>query len=89
MAKGSTPLGCIACHSIDGGKNHGPTLKESLGPKENSPSPNLKIDDSYLRESIEKPMEKQVQGYLPGMMPPYNLETAEYDSLILFIKSLR
>tara|TARA_B100000925_G_scaffold289872_1_gene273757 strand:+ start:999 stop:2096 length:1098 start_codon:yes stop_codon:yes gene_type:complete len=85
-----TSLGCIACHSIDGGKNHGPTLKGVFGAKrEFALAQPQTIDDSYLRESIEKPMAKTVRGYLTGMMPPYKLETAEYDSLILFIKSLR
>ena len=30
-----TSLGCIACHSLDGGKNHGPTLKVPMVPREN------------------------------------------------------
>ena len=49
----------------------------------------LIVDEEYLRESIEKPMAKTVKGYLTGMMPPYQLQQAEYDSLILFIKSVR
>ena len=47
------------------------------------------MNDEYLRESIEKPMAKTVKGYLTGMMPPYKLQEAEYDSLIMFIKSVR
>ena len=85
-----TSLGCIACHSLDGGKNHGPTLKGSYGSKREflKASP-MVIDEAYIRESIEKPMAKTVKGYLTGMMPPYKLQEAEYDSLILFIKSVR
>ena len=49
----------------------------------------LVVNDAYLRESIEKPMAKTVKGYLTGMMPPYKLLEAEYDSLIMFIKSVR
>ena len=85
-----TSLGCIACHSLDGGKNHGPTLKGSFGAKrEFLTAKPLIVDEEYLRESIEKPMAKTVKGYLTGMMPPYQLQQAEYDSLILFIKSVR
>ena len=85
-----TSLGCIACHSLDGGKNHGPTLKGSFGAKrEFLEAKSLIVDEAYLRESIEKPMAKTVKGYLPGMMPPYKLQEAEYDSLIMFIKSVR
>lgn len=85
-----TSLGCIACHSLDGGKNHGPTLKGSFGSKREflKASP-LAVDESYIRESIEHPMAKTVKGYLTGMMPPYKLQQAEYDSLVLFIKSVR
>ena len=85
-----TSLGCIACHSLDGGKNHGPTLKGSYGSKREflKASP-MVIDEAYIRESIENPMAKTVKGYLTGMMPPYKLQEAEYDSLILFIKSVR
>ena len=85
-----TSLGCIACHSLDGGKNHGPTLKGSYGSKREflKASPMI-IDEAYIRESIENPMAKTVKGYLTGMMPPYKLQEAEYDSLILFIKSVR
>ena len=85
-----TSLGCIACHSLDGGKNHGPTLKGSFGSKREFLSgASLVVDEAYIRESIENPMTKTVKGYLTGMMPPYKLEQAEYDSLILFIKSVR
>ena len=85
-----TSLGCIACHSLDGGKNHGPTLKGSFGSKrEFLNGSSLIVDDAYIRESIENPMAKTVQGYLTGMMPPYKLQQAEYDSLIMFIKSVR
>ena len=85
-----TSLGCIACHSLDGGKNHGPTLKGSFGSKrEFLNGSSLIVDDAYIRESIENPMAKTVQGYLTGMMPPYKLQQAEYDSLIIFIKSVR
>ena len=85
-----TTLGCIACHSLDGGKNHGPTLQGVYGAKrEFLLAKALTVNEAYLRESIEKPMAKTVKGYLTGMMPPYQLQEAEYDSLILFIKSVR
>lgn len=85
-----TSLGCIACHSLDGGKNHGPSLKGSFGSKrEFLSAASLVVNEAYIRESIENPMAKTVKGYLSGMMPPYKLEQAEYDSLILFIKSVR
>jgi len=75
---------------LDGGKNHVPTLKDSFGSKrEFLKASSLVVDEAYIRESIENPMAKTVKGYLTGMMPPYKLQEAEYDSLILFIKSVR
>ena len=59
------------------------------GQREFLEAKSLIVDEAYLRESIEKPMAKTVKGYLPGMMPPYKLQEAEYDSLIMFIKSVR
>ena len=63
-----TSLGCIACHSIDGGKNHGPTLKGVFGAKKRilALAQPLKIDDSYLRESIENPWQRRSRGISLG-----------------------
>ena len=83
-------LGCIACHTTDGGNNHGPTLKGLFGANRSFvEGGSAKVDAAYLRESIENPHAKTVAGYPKGMMPPYELEAAAYDSLILFIKQLR
>ena len=66
------------------------TLKGSYGAKrEFLSAKSINVDEAYLRESIENPMAKTVKGYLTGMMPPYQLHEAEYDSLIMFIKSVR
>ena len=73
---------------MDGGKNHAYS-KDPSGEQEFAQAQPITIDEAYLRESIENPMAKTVKGYLTGMMPPYKLQSAEYDSLILFIKSLR
>ncbi|MDG1670661.1 MAG: cytochrome c [Akkermansiaceae bacterium] len=82
--------GCIACHTTDGSKGHGPTFAGLHGKKRTfigGVAP-LAADDSYLLESIKSPHAKTVEGYPPNYMPPYQLKDLDYQSLILFIKSL-
>jgi mono/diheme cytochrome c family protein len=82
--------GCIACHSTDGSKGHGPSLGGLADSKveiEGSDKPVL-ADRDYLLESIKTPNAKIVKGYPPNYMPPFGIPDVEYDSLILFIQSL-
>ncbi len=81
--------GCVACHSDDGSKGHGPSLKGLYG----STRPILEgdpvlADEAYLKESISKPNAKTAEGYPPGYMAPYKLNDMEVASLMLFLKSL-
>ena len=83
-------MGCVACHTTDGGLNHGPTFKGLSGShREFITASAQKADDAYLIESIQNPGAKTVKGYLVGMMPPYQLQPLEYDSLVLFIKKYK
>jgi mono/diheme cytochrome c family protein len=92
LAKGEelyNSMGCVACHTTDGGLNHGPTFKGLYeAEREFITAQAQKADEAYLIESIQNPSAKTVKGYLQGMMPPYQLQPLEYDSLVLFIKSL-
>lgn len=81
--------GCIACHSVDGAKGHGPSLKGLAGttrPIEGG-EPVL-ADAAYLKESVQAPNAKTAKGFPPGYMPPYKLSKSEVDSLVLYIQSL-
>ncbi len=89
--------GCIACHSADGSKLVGPSYKGIYGMEEkvldNSAGGKVitvKIDDNYLRESIENPTAKVVEGYPPSM-PPYKglVNEEEIAAIIEYIKSLK
>lgn len=81
--------GCVACHSVDGSKGHGPSLKGLAGstrPIEGG-DPVL-ADRTYLKESIQAPNAKTAKDYPPGYMPPYQLNEKEVDSLVLYIQSI-
>jgi hypothetical protein len=83
---------CAVCHSTDGSVSHGPTYRGLFG-RRNRPladGTTVKVvDEAYLLESIKEPNAKLAQGFQPNFMPPFtHLQPVEYDSLILFIKSL-
>lgn len=81
--------GCVACHSTDGSKGHGPSLKGLAGstrPIEGGDP--IVADAAYLTESIKNPNAKTAKGFPPGYMPPYQLKAKEVESLVLYIQSL-
>jgi cytochrome c oxidase subunit 2 len=86
--------GCVACHSVDGSKLVGPSYKGIYGTDvkvlaDGKPM-TVKVDDSYIRESIEYPMAKIVEGYPPAM-PVYKglVNEEELGEIIEYIKSLK
>ncbi|MCB9781016.1 MAG: cytochrome c oxidase subunit II [Alphaproteobacteria bacterium] len=84
-------MGCIGCHSIDGSKLVGPSLKGKYGTDEQlTDGSTVAIDDNYIRESIMVPGAKVVAGYAP-QMPPYQgrLNDEEVNALIDYIKTLK
>tara|TARA_R110002096_G_scaffold212352_10_gene399858 strand:+ start:5845 stop:6933 length:1089 start_codon:yes stop_codon:yes gene_type:complete len=83
-------FGCMACHTIDGSRNHGPTFQGLAGSERDFPElGHLVADEAYLRESILQPNAKSIPGFPVGMMPAYPLSDKQVDSLILYIQSLR
>ena len=83
--------GCKACHSTDGTKLVGPSLKGLFGKDEKlADGSSIKVDENYLRESVTKPQAKIVAGFAPSM-PTYQgkLKDNELTALIEYIKSLK
>jgi cytochrome c oxidase subunit 2 len=89
--------GCIACHSSDGSNMVGPSYKGIFGTDvkvidnaNGGKVTTVKIDENYLRESIENPTAKVVEGYPPSM-PPYKglLTEEEIGAVVEYIKSLK
>jgi cytochrome c oxidase subunit 2 len=81
---------CNTCHSLDGSKMPGPTWKGIFGRQETmADGSTLTIDENYIKESIQKPQAKVVQGFQP-VMPPYpNLTDKHIDAIIAYMKTLK
>ena len=80
--------GCKTCHSLDGSQGQGPSFKGLFGRVENlSDGSTVTVDENYIRESIEYPNAKVVQGYSP-VMPSYQgtLNDEKINAIIEFIK---
>lgn len=83
--------GCNACHSVDGTVLVGPSFKGVYGKtREFADGTSRVADDEYLRESILRPNDKVVKGFVAAM-PSYEgqLTDEEISYLIEFIKSLQ
>jgi len=85
-----TKNACNTCHSLDGSKMPGPTWQGIFGRQETmADGTTLKIDENYIKESIQKPQAKVVAGFQP-VMPPYpNLTDKHIDALIAYMKTLK
>lgn len=83
-----TQNACNSCHSVDGSKMTGPTMKGLYGSEEKLDNgETVKVDENYLRESILNPNAKIVAGYGP-VMPSFKgqLNDEQIDALIEYIK---
>lgn len=86
--------GCIACHSIDGSKKIGPTLKGILGRHRvittAGQEREITADAAYLRHSMLEPTADMVKGF-PPIMPSQKgqLTDREIDALIEYLKTLK
>ncbi|MDI3339407.1 MAG: cytochrome c [Sphaerobacter sp.] len=79
---------CAGCHTIDGSRRVGPTLRGLYGsevPLEDGST--VVADEAYIRESIVDPTARIHAGY-PRAMPSFDdLSDQEIDDLIAFIRS--
>ena len=87
--------GCNACHTIDGTPKVGPTWKSADWGQEieMADGKKIKIDESYIRQSIEYPQaeaRKHDPAYPPSM-PSFlgQLKEKEIQGLIAYIKALK
>ncbi|MCG6146011.1 cytochrome c oxidase subunit II [Leptospira bandrabouensis] len=82
---------CASCHSIDGSRIVGPTMKGLFGSSRKfADGSQSKADENYLRESILVSSAKIVEGYPPAM-PVFQGQLSDEDvaNLIEYIKSIK
>jgi cytochrome c oxidase subunit 2 len=87
--------GCVACHSLDGSKKIGPSLKGIYQSTQkvvtDGRTREVTADEAYLRNSIENPSADVVEGFRPGLMPPFGkmLTTDEVEALVKYLKEIK
>ncbi len=84
-----TQNACQTCHSLDGSRKTGPTVKGLFGSEEEMESgQTITVDENYLRESILNPNAKIVAGYA-AVMPSFKgqLSDDQIDAIIEYIKA--
>jgi len=86
-------LGCLNCHSIDGTRQVGPSLKGIYGqPREvqrEGRETTITADAAYLERAIREPAAEIVDDYPPAMPSYAQLGDADIQALIAWMKELR
>lgn len=86
--------GCVNCHSTDGSRSVGPTWKGLAGSKVRLSDGRVqRADDAYLKESIQQPSAKTVEGFQAGLMEsvikPGSITDQQAAELIAYIQTLK
>jgi cytochrome c oxidase subunit 2 len=87
--------GCTACHSLDGSKRIGPSLKGIYGRKvtvvTDGKAREVVADEAYLKRSVETPNADVVEGFPPGLMPQFGkmLSPDEVEALVTYLKGVK
>lgn len=80
---------CAVCHSIDGTRKIGPTMKGIWGRKEKmTDGTELYVDKTYFVKSIKEPMAQIVEGYPPGMAA-LPVSDDEIEALLHYVASIK
>jgi len=82
---------CFTCHTIDGARLVGPTLKGIFrNTVQHADGSAAVVDENYIRESLLSPQAKIVDGFTP-VMPTYQgqLSDREIDGIAAYIKALK
>ncbi|MDB4383667.1 cytochrome c [bacterium] len=83
---------CAACHSLDGSRLAGPSLKGIYDRKQeiirDGKTVEVTVDEAYLLRAISDPLAEAPVGYPPAM-PNLNLVDEEQKALVQWIKMLK
>jgi cytochrome c oxidase subunit 2 len=84
--------GCLGCHSIDGTRRDGPTLKGIYNRRvtvlEKGKEKDVSADEAYLKSSILQPGFDVVKGFQP-IMPAMPMTAEELQTIIDYLKGLK
>lgn len=87
--------GCTACHSLDGTRKIGPSLKGIFGSTQkvvtDGKTREVTADEAYLKRSIEQPNADVVEGFPSSVMPPFGtmLKPDEVKALVTYLKGIK
>ena len=80
---------CATCHSIDGSRKVGPSMKGLWGRKEKlTDGTEVLVDKAYFTRSIKEPMAQIVAGYPPGMAA-LPVSDDEIEALMHYVVTLK
>jgi cytochrome c oxidase subunit II len=88
-------IGCFACHTIDGTKLVGPSLKGVYGSKQivitGRDEHEVLADDEYIKRSVYDPNADVVKGFNKGLMLSYTGQLSEADvkQITEYLKTLK
>lgn len=88
-------IGCFACHTVDGNKLVGPSLKGVYGSKvavvSGGTEHEITADDAYIKKSIYDPNADVVKGFNKGLMLSYTGQLSEDDVKLIteYLKTLK
>jgi len=81
--------GCVACHTLDGSKGIGPSWFAAWGSMRTfADGSTALVDAAYLRQSMQNPSLKVVQGF-DNLMLPTAFTDAEMELVITLIRGLQ
>jgi len=84
---------CLSCHTQDGTKLVGPSLKGLMGKNEivlvDGQEKEITIDRSYLINSIKNPNAEIVNEFLPNLMPQLPLTDEELNHIADYIETIK
>ena len=84
--------GCLGCHSIDGSRKVGPTLKGLIGLQQTVTSAGqprtVAVDAEYVRQYVLRPNVDVVKGYQP-IMPNIPVTREDLDAIIGYLETLK